>query len=308
MAKSHQPNRDDPPRKTKRWAKLCLALLTVAAFIATAVLGVFVMVGCVSTSSAIGNLFLAELRFNSTYDIHLRFGYFGKSPIPDTAIGTFPSNVASTGGCVIIPNLPASNDSAPGGPQSHCIMNMRASDVPDLTQEFWEKLNLDPNSDAKKNLEAALNKMLPAAKNLQATVFNWEPPLVALLLFLVSSIMLLVGVTAVSPKRRYKATQLTAVLLGAFAIASALVTDVGSRQAANALLGGDPTLDSRVLGDGVFVQNEAGADLQYIVQDAAAACFALFYVILGVVFVRRNPEDRTPFGFLHHITINTFNQ
>lgn len=197
-----------------------------------------------------------------------------------------------------------SNIASPDAPLSYCIMNLRASDANDLNEEFCEKLNLP--SDQTDKLQDALNVMLPVAKNLQTSVFNWEPPLVSLLLFLISSIMLLVAVTAVSPKRRYKATLFVAVLFAAFSIASALVADVGARQAAAALLDGDPTLDSRSLGP-FFVQN-ASANLQYIVQDAAAACVALFYVIFGVIFVRRDPEDKTPFGFPHHVTINQFTQ
>ncbi|KAI1774902.1 hypothetical protein F4818DRAFT_441725 [Hypoxylon cercidicola] len=277
MAKEHHPGHlhvHENPRGTKRWTRICFALLTVLAFLATAVLGVFVMVGCVSTSPAISNLFLAELRVNKTYDIHLRLGYFG--------------------GCVMMSTLPspAGPDDASNELQSHCVMNMRASDVDDLNEEFWEKLNLV--DDPKAQLQDALDGMLPVAKHLQADVFNWEPPLVSFLLFIVSSIMLLVGATAASQKRRYKATLLTSVLFSAFAVALALVTDIGSRQAANALLNGDMTVDSQALGDDMFIQRTG---LQYIIQDASAACTILFYMILGIIFVRRSPEDRKSFGF-----------
>lgn len=169
-------------------------------------------------------------------------------------------------------------------------MNMRASDISDLNEEFREKLNVV--DDPTESLEDVLSKMLPVAQHLQADVFNWEPPLVSFLLFIISGIMLLVAVTAASPKRRYKATVLTSVLFSSFAIALALVTNIGSRQAANALLGGDMAEDSRLLDDDIFIQR---TNLQYIIQDASAACTTLFYMILGVIFVRRSPDETNPF-------------
>ncbi|XXG98087.1 hypothetical protein Hte_004406 [Hypoxylon texense] len=287
MAKSHHPQTPDDQKKSSRWSRPCFALLTVLAFLAAAVLGVFVMVGCISNSPAISNLYLAELYVNGTYDYHLRFGYFG--------------------GCVITSAPPSGEgtDNSSNGTQSHCIMNMRASEIDDLNQEFREKLNVkdDPN----KNLEDILNEMLPVARHLQTDVFNWEPPLVSFLLFIISGIMLLVAVTAASPKRRYKATVLASVLFSSFAIALTLVADIGSRQAANALLGGDMTKFSQPLGGDISVQR---TDLQYIIQDASAACTTLFYMILGVIFVRRRPDERetfNPFGF-PPIMLNNFHR
>ncbi|KAI0160891.1 hypothetical protein GGR52DRAFT_576305 [Hypoxylon sp. FL1284] len=273
MAKPERTNIQGRSRRTKRLSRLVLALLTTSAFIAAVVLGAFVLVGCVSTSRATSDLFLAELHVNKTYDIRLRFGYFG--------------------GCVLMTGLPPPAAGADSGAQSYCVVNMRASSADDLSQEFREKLGLSDSP------QAALAAALAAAKHLQADVFAWEPPLVAVLLVVVSSLMLVVALTAASPRRRYKATLLVSALLGGLAVALALTTDIGSRQAANALLGGGAaaTVAPLVLGDGILVQR---TDLQYVVQDASAACTILLYVILGVLFVRRTADDdnnRKPLAF-----------
>lgn len=213
--------------------------------------------------------------------------------------GVVNSNDTVIGGCVSISNTatPPSQDSRNSSSDytTSCVMNMRGSDPGDLNEWFCDKLDL--SNDTKPALQDALDSLLPIAQHLQADVFNGELPVISVVLFIISNVMLAVGLAGTSKKRRYKAAMLITILLSTCTLALALVTSIGSRQASNALFGGNFFTSEQALGGDVFVEREA---LQYIIQDAYVTVAAAWYIIVGIRFVRRNLDggegQRNPFG------------
>lgn len=166
---------------------------------------------------------------------------------------------------------------------THCVINMLGIDPEDLGEEFWEDLKL--SSAVKSAVQNALNAALPVAVQLQKNVFYWEPPVFQVIFFFVSSIILLVGLTASSPKRAYKATFMLGALLGSFAIGLALTTSIGYTETVNALLAtGGAGTEGTVAGATVSIRR---GDLLNKLQAALSAVVAVFYVVLGISYVLR---------------------
>jgi hypothetical protein len=164
-------------------------------------------------------------------------------------------------------------------------MNMRTADVDDLGEEFWEDLVL--TDDARAQLKDTLNATLPLARHLQVDVFPWYPPVLHFVSFFISSIMLFVGLTSSSHKRRYKSALLLAALFGAFALALAFVAAIGSLQALNALVNGDRSKDAQWLDGDIFIYRAEWLDR---LQAGQVTVVAVFYAVMGIMFVRRQPE------------------
>ncbi|GFF39879.1 hypothetical protein IFM58399_05733 [Aspergillus lentulus] len=252
--------------KTSSCLLVCLAVFS---YLVAIVLGLYIVTGCVSTTAKANKIYLAEISTNKTYDMSLRVGYFG--------------------GCLSVTE--AAGVSSPNGSSSaqtsiHCVSNMRRKDLDNLSEDLWEPLALG-SSGARSNVQSFLNTTLPQAKHLQENVFFCEPPLVHILLFFVSGIMLLVARTGTSRKKSYKAMLVIAITLSAFSLALALVTVLGSLQGMNALLNISASGELRDLGDSLYISR--GKTIQAI-QGALAGIVAVFYVSMGVLFVQRTPE------------------
>ncbi|GAQ08530.1 hypothetical protein ALT_5851 [Aspergillus lentulus] len=228
---------------------------TVFSYLVAIVLGLYIVTGCVSTTAKANKIYLAEISTNKTYDMSLRVGYFG--------------------GCLSVTE--AAGVSSPNGNSSaqtstHCVSNMRRKDLDNLSEDLWEPLALG-SSGARSNVQSFLNTTLPQAKHLQENVFFCEPPLVHILLFFVSGIMLLVARTGTSRKKSYKAMLVIAITLSAFSLALALVTVLGSLQGMNALLNTSASGELRDLGDSLYISR--GKTIQAI-QGALAGIVAVF--------------------------------
>jgi uncharacterized protein YidB (DUF937 family) len=102
--------------------------------------------------------------------------------------------------------------------------------------------------------------------------------------------MLFVARTGTSRKRSYKAMLVTAITLSAFSLALALVTVLGSLQSMNALLNTSASGEQRDLGGSLYISR--GKAMQGV-QGALVGIVAVFYLTMGVVFVRRTPEGGT---------------
>jgi len=162
---------------------------------------------------------------------------------------------------------------------------MRTEDVDDLNEEFWE--NLDLTTEAQEYVKMTLNTTLPVVKHLQEDVFFWMPPVVHFILFVISGIMLLTALTGASSKRRYKTVLMVATLLGAFSISLALVTAIGSLQGLNSILDGAKSKSEQLIGSNIYLSRANRLDH---VQASLAAIAALFYISMGILFVRRKHE------------------
>ncbi|EAU36840.1 predicted protein [Aspergillus terreus NIH2624] len=255
-------------RKGKGAACL-LVLLAVLSYLVALILGLYVMTGCMSTTAQSSNIYLAELSTNTTYDMSLRVGYFG--------------------GCVSVTELTEASYTGRNSStqtSTHCVSNLRRKNLDDLSEDLWEPLKLN-SSTIQSSLQTFLNTTLPQAKHLQENVFFCEPPLVHLLLFFVTGIMLFVAITGTSRKRSYRAMLVTAIALSAFSLALALVTVLGSLQSMNALLNTSASGAQRALGDSLYISR--GKAMQGV-QGALVAIVAVFYLAMGVLFVRRTPE------------------
>jgi hypothetical protein len=195
----------------------------------------------------------------------------------------YERDLTGVGGCLSVANQ--TGNELPTDEQKHCVANMRSKDLDDLSEEFWEDLPL--SEAARAQVKISLNAMLPQVVRLQKEVFPWEPVVLQPVLFVISSTMLFVALTASSQKQSYKAVLLLASLLGSFAIALSFVVAVGSGQALNALLNGDDSKTERMIYKGITMNRHS--KLRYC-QAIGAASTAIFYVSIGVLFVRRQPQ------------------
>ncbi|CAN9091694.1 unnamed protein product [Alternaria alternata] len=240
-----------------------VACVVVLTFLTSVILAIFIAIGCVAPTNFVNQLDLFELHTNNTYDIKLSVGYFG--------------------GCLSVDNQTGNEPST--DEQKHCVANMRRKDLDDLSEELWEDL---PLSDAAQSqVKISLNATLSQAVRLQREVFPWASVVLQPVLFVISGTMLFVALTASSHKKSYKAVLLLASLLGAFSIALSFVVAVGSGQALNALLDGDDTKTERMISEGIAIKRNS--TLRYC-QAVGAAATAIFYISIGVLFVRRQPQ------------------
>ncbi|GIJ85590.1 hypothetical protein Asppvi_004449 [Aspergillus pseudoviridinutans] len=268
---------EKPSNRKGKTSSCLLVCLAVFSYLVAIVLGLYIMTSCVSTTANANEIYLAELSTNGTYDISLRVGYFG-----GCLSATEAAKVSS----------PHGNSSAQTS--THCVSNMRRKDLDNLSEDLWEPLALN-SSGAQSHVRSFLNTTLPQAKHLQENVFFCEPPLVHVLLFFTSGIMLLVARTGTSRKKSYKAMLVIAITLSAFSLALALVTALGSLQGMNALLNASASGEQRDLGNSLYISR--GKIIQAI-QGALAGIVAVFYVSMGVLFVQRTPEGAA--GYIVH--------
>ncbi|CAI7628857.1 unnamed protein product [Penicillium glandicola] len=242
--------------------------LTVVFYLVAIVLGLIVMTSCVWTKASANNIFLAEISTNATSDVSLRIGYFG--------------------GCVSITE--AAEITSDGNSSTHtytsCVTNMHRSDLNELSEDLWEPLKLN-SSAALSDVQSFLNTTIPQAKHLQDNVFFYQPPLIHVLLFFISGIMLLVARTGASQRKSYKATIVISAALSAFALALALVTALGSLQGLNALLNSSVSGDEMDLGDSFYISR--GKRLEEL-QWALVGVVTVFYLLMGTLFVQRASE------------------
>jgi hypothetical protein len=169
--------------------------------------------------------------------------------------------------------------------QTKCLANLRSIDLDDLSEEFYEDLSL--TSEAQVHAKATLNATLPLLRHLQEDVFLWELPLFHFVLFIISGVMLFTAFAGTSHKRRYRTVLVIAVLTSAFSLSLALVTAIGSLQASNTLLEGAKSKNQRVISADIYLLRAGWLDH---LQASLAAVAALFYVSMGVLFARREPE------------------
>jgi hypothetical protein len=163
---------------------------------------------------------------------------------------------------------------------------MRRDDLEELSEDLWEPLHLVSDS-TQADVQSFLNTTLPQAKHLQEDVFFFQPPLIQILLFLISGSMLLVARTCTSRKKSYKAMMVIALTLSAFALALALVTILGSLQGMNALLNSSSSGQQRDLGDSLYISRDKG---MLGLQGALAGNVVVYHVSMGVLFVQRTEE------------------
>ncbi|KAJ5422179.1 hypothetical protein N7491_010624 [Penicillium cf. griseofulvum] len=246
-----------------------VVFLAVISYLVAIVLGLYIMTSCVSTKAKANEIYLAELLTNRTNDISLRVGYFGGCVSVTEAAATYS---------------PDGNSSAQTS--THCVTNMRSKDLDELSEDLWEPLDL-ASSSTQSDVQSFLNTTLPQAKHLQENVFFFQPPLIHVLLFFVTGIMLLVARTGTSGKKSYKAMLLIAITLSAFSLALALVTVLGSLQGMNALLNSSASGEQRDLGDSLYMSR--GKNIQGL-QGALVGIVVVFYVMMGALFVQRTPE------------------
>ncbi|KAJ5160605.1 uncharacterized protein N7482_007609 [Penicillium canariense] len=260
----------DKPINQKRSRSTCpLVFLAVISYLVAIILGLYVMTGCISKTANANEIYLAELSTNETYNISLRVGYFG--------------------GCVSVTEVAeasSTNGNSSAKTSTHCVLTMRRKNLVDLSEDLWEPLHLN-SSTAQSNVQAFLNTTLPQAKHLQQNVFFCEPPILHLILFFSTGIMLFVARTGTSRKRSYKTMLVTAIALSAFSLALALVTVLGSLQGMNALLNTSSSGEQRDLGDSLYISR--GKPMQGV-QGALVGIVAVFYLTMGALFVQRTPE------------------
>ncbi|KAJ5520074.1 hypothetical protein N7463_000527 [Penicillium fimorum] len=251
-----------------KYSSCFLVFLAVVSYLVAIILGLYIMTGCVSKTANVNDIYLAELSTNATSTMSLRVGYFG--------------------GCVSVTEG-ADAYSADGNStqtSTNCVSNMRRDDLEELSEDLWEPLHLDSGS-TQANVQSFLNTTLPQAKHLQEDIFFFEPPLIHILLFFISGIMLLVARTGTSRKKSYKAMMVIALSFSAFALALALVTVLGSLQGMNALLNSSSSGQQRDLGDSLYIsRNRTMLGLQ----GALVGIVVVFYVSMGVLFVQRTEE------------------
>jgi hypothetical protein len=204
-------------------------------------------------------------------------------------LGNMRANSLYAGGCVSVTKaaeISSRNGNSSTQTFTHCIPNMRRKDLNDLSKDLWEPLYLN-SSVAESDVQSFLNTTLPQAKHLQQNVFFCEPPLLHILLFFITGIMLLVARTGTSRKRSYKAMLVTAITLSAFSLALVLVTCLGSLQGMNALLNTSASGNEKNLGVSQYISR--GKAMQGL-QGALVGVVAVFYVTMGALFVQRTPE------------------
>ncbi|KAL5334864.1 hypothetical protein BJX70DRAFT_344315 [Aspergillus crustosus] len=270
-------------KKKGRSCSPLLIWLAVLSYVAVLVLGVFPIIGCMTSKAGVDSLYLVQLRQNTSQDLQFGLGYFGGCVSTSTERQTGSRNTSSS-------------------TSTHCITNLRTKDVDDIAELYTENL---PNR-FQSQLTPFLNTALPLAKDLQSTVFYWQLPVLHYAFLILSSLILWVALMSSSQKRRYKFILFLGGVLSAFTLALALIMGIGSLQAMNALdlLAGsgsgstsntnsnsNPNSDSEViltLGDGITLHEAHRlANVQY----AQAGVVGLFYILLGIMFVRRKAED-----------------
>lgn len=205
-----------------------------------------------------------------------------------------PTNFTSLylGGCISTSPL----DESASNSSTHCVGNLRAPDLDDLTETFIENL---PSAG---DLAPILNTALPLARDLQTNVFFFPLPPIHLFFFGLSGIILLFGLGGKARSRAYKLGIVVAAVLGALATTTAFIMCIGSLQAMNALellIGGDNTdasTDANLIADPVRIDIGNGIRLHGAhrlahVQYALAAFTMLFYVLLGTMYAKRKPDE-----------------
>lgn len=200
-----------------------------------------------------------------------------------------------SGGCVSVANMTTSWSTEPssGGSSNssstnsltHCVAIMRTIDVDDLSEEFSEDLAL--TEEAQTQLTHTLNATIPLARHLQADVFHGAPPVLQIIFFSFSGVMLFVALAGSSHRRQYKLAVMLAALLGAFALAMAFVSAIGSLQALNALVNGNRSKDVQSISGDVFIYRGTLLDR---LQAAQVSIVAVFYTVMGIMFVWRRSK------------------
>lgn len=102
-----------------------------------------------------------------------------------------------------------------------------------------------------------------------------------------TDLMLFVARTGTPRKKSYRTIIVVIVILSAFSLAVALVTVLGSLQGLNALLNSSASKDQRCLNDSLYISR---GTTMHAIQEALIGVTALFYVLMGALFVQRTPE------------------
>ncbi|KAL4878293.1 hypothetical protein BJY04DRAFT_113824 [Aspergillus karnatakaensis] len=241
-----------------------------------------------TNKAGLDSLYLVQLRQNTSQDIEFGIGYFG--------------------GCITTTETSSSSsDSNSNSTQTHCITNLRTKSAPDIAELYTENLP----SQSLPQLTQFLNTTIPLIQDLQDSVFYYQLPVLHYALLILSSLILWVALMSSSQKRRYKFTLFLAAVFSAIALGLALLMGVGSLQAMNALevlasesgsginSGNDSSDDDNNLvldiGNGITFH---GAHRLANVQYAQAAVVGLFYILLGLMFVRRKEEGIRAVAFV----------
>ncbi|KAL2838258.1 hypothetical protein BJY01DRAFT_251059 [Aspergillus pseudoustus] len=257
------------PSKKRKGSTCALACFAVFTYLAAIVLGVFVAVGCINSTSAIKGVYIAEFHTNETYDFSLRFGYFG--------------------GCVTVTEPDVATSS--GGNSSdrvltHCVASLRDQDLADVSESFWENLDSSTSS-ITQYVQDQLNTTLPIVDHLQDDVFHWPVPVIHVLLFTLSGAMLFAACAGTSRRKAWKGLLVFVLTLSAFSLALSLATVLGTLQAMNALLEGSLSTDDLELENGVYLSRGTA---MHAIQTGLVVIVVLFYVLMGSLFAQRAPE------------------
>lgn len=172
---------------------------------------------------------------------------------------------------------------------------MYDKDLDDLEEEFLEDMDLPDHAEAQ--LKVYLNQTFPIARNLQKDVFHWSAPLFDLVLFFIGGILLFALSINPSVKLIYKLALVLAVLIGAFALALAFTSTLGSLYSLNALVNGDKSKKERTLSDNMFI---ARGNWLPIMQDIHLGLVAVCYISIGLLYI----SPSTPrSGNKHHARV-----
>ncbi|KAJ0414210.1 hypothetical protein BJY00DRAFT_321184 [Aspergillus carlsbadensis] len=255
--------------KKRKGGTCALACFAVFTYMAAIVLGVFVAIGCINSSSAIKGVYLAEFHTNDTYDFSLRFGYFG--------------------GCVTV-TQPEMGTSSGGNRSSrvatHCLASLRDQDLADVSESLWENLDLNSRSTLE-YVQDQLNTTLPIVNHLQDDVLHWPVPVIHVILFTISGAMLFAACAGSSRRRAWKGVLVLILALSAFSLALSLATVLGTLSSMNAVLGDSLSRDDLELQDGLYLSR---GDTLQAMQTALVIVVTLFYVFMGVLFAQRTTE------------------
>ena len=189
------------------------------------------------------------------------------------------------GGCVSVTTSQGlsfdPNNSANSEPeyQTHCLKNMYGQDLEDLQEEFTEDMK-DIPPEVQERLQVFLNQTLPISRHLQKDVFHWSIPLAGWILFLIGGIMLFSLAINPSIKRAFKATLTLAIFIGAFALALAFTSTLGSTYSIKAL-GVEDDSTTPISGD-VFIKH--GKWLSTM-QEVQLSVVALCYAFIGFLYI-----------------------
>ncbi|KAL2854561.1 hypothetical protein BJX68DRAFT_264461 [Aspergillus pseudodeflectus] len=263
------PKKPGVKGKKRKGGTCALACFAVLTYIVAIVLGVFVALGCINSSSTIKGVYIAELHTNDTYDFSLRFGYFG--------------------GCVTV-TQPSMETSSSGNRSSriatNCLVSLRDQDLADVSESLWEGLDLNSRSTTD-YVQDQLNTTLPIIDHLQDDVFHWPVPVIHVALFTLSGAMLFAARAGSSGRRAWKGVLVLILVLSAFSLALSLATALGTLSSMNAILEGSLSRDELEIGDGLYLSR--GNTLQ-VMQTGLVVVVTLFYVFMGVLFAQRTTE------------------